>query len=106
MTQYFDGRRGRFWQVPPNGSVAAQWAWPVAEAVGLAEPADDLGRPFEPFLEDFEALDGLAALRAPALREALAGRAALPAFLAGFRRAAFFGLGGLMRTGGAIPGRP
>ena len=93
MTQYFEGRRGRFWQVPPKGSVAAQWAWPVAEAVGLAEP-EDLALAFEPFLDDVAVL------------AALAGRLALPAFLADFRDAAFFDLGGLMLTCGAIPGRP
>lgn len=99
MTQYFEGRRGRFWQVPPNGSVAAQWAWPVAEAVGLAafaDPLEALGRAEA----RFRALAPLAG------RLALVGRDALPAFLAGFRDAAFFDLGGLMRTCGAIPGRP
>jgi hypothetical protein len=109
MTQYFEGRRGRFWQVPPNGSLAAQWACPVAEAVGLAEPAEDLGRP-APFLEELADLDGLAALLdrpdLAALRGALVAGDGLPAFLADFLDAALLVLGGLMRTCRAIPARP
>ena len=102
MTQYLEGRRGRFWQVPPNGSVAAQWACPVAEAVGFALGLPGLGRgAFAlPFLEGLAGLEDRWALRGAFPRPDLAAR------LAGFRDAAFFGLGGLMRTCGAIPGRP
>lgn len=85
MTQYFDGRRGRFWQASPKGSEAAQCGCP-APIAGLEAFGADLDA----------ALEGALAcpLRTAFLGAALvfvARAALLPAFLA-----AFLGLAGLI----------
>src|SRR5687768_17014458 len=86
MTQYFEGRRGRFWHGSPKGSDAAQWACPLPPwaGVGLAGRAAlraaagrerrALAAPLAPFLEPFFA-PVLAPFRAAALLALAALRA-------------------------------
>src|SRR5688572_12319892 len=99
MTQYFDGRRGTFWQGSPNGSVAAQWACPLP-APGWAVGLPGLAALGAARLAGLEAALR-AALALPPLLGAFLGAARLPAFFAALRD-----LAGLMQTCRAIPGRP
>lgn len=105
MTQYLDGRRGRFWHGSPNGSDAAQWAWtlpPRAGADGVLAGAA-FGAAFARAAEPAGRADAGAGLAFPLA----VGLALLPfAGLLGLP-AAFLLVAGLMGTDhAAIPPRP
>jgi|SRR5688572_30037029 len=109
MTQYLEGRRGRFWQASPKGSVAAQWAWawaPCGRPAGFGAPFA-AGRAGFAFFAPLAAGDALAGGRAFDGFGRAAPAFFPPVFPAGFRADAdFLDLAGLMRTCKGIPGRP